>query len=84
MRADLYYTSVDLFYIALPIFIFSFVFQFLRYKNYYSTEKPDGWYKQWLGPEFSHWVEYLCTSPLQIFIVSVAFGMKNIHTLLGQ
>jgi len=81
---DIHYTTIDIFYIALPIFVLSFLFQFGRFRNYCTKQNLDGWYKPWLGPEFSRWVEYLCTSPLQIFLVSVAFGTTNISTLLGQ
>jgi hypothetical protein len=81
---DIHYTTIDLFYVSLPIFVLSFLFQFERFRNYCTLDNLEGWYKPWLGPEFSRWVEYLCTSPLQIFIVSVAFGTTNITTILGQ
>jgi hypothetical protein len=41
-------------------------------------------YKPWLGPDFSRWMEYLFTSPFQIFIVSTAFGFANRDTVLGR
>ena len=81
---DIHYTTIDLFFIAVPIFVFSFLFQFARYWFYWTEKNPKGWYKPWLGPEFSRWTEYLCTAPLQIFLVCVAFGTTNISTLLGQ
>jgi hypothetical protein len=81
---DIHYTTIDLFLIAVPIFVFSCLFQFARYWFYCTQANPNGWYKPWLGPEFSRWTEYLCTSPLQIFLVCVAFGTTNISTLLGQ
>jgi hypothetical protein len=81
---DVHYTTIDLFYVSIPIFVLSALFQNARYRNYCTSDNPGGWYKPWLGPEFSLWVEYFCTSTLQIFIVSVAFGTTNISTLLGQ
>lgn len=40
-------------------------------------------YKPWLGPDFSRWMEYLFTSPFQIFIVVTAFGFANRDTVMG-
>jgi hypothetical protein len=81
---DIHYTTIDLFFIAVSIFVFSCLFQFARYRFYSTEANPNGWYKPSLGPEFSRWTEYLCTAPLQIFLVCVAFGTTNISTLLGQ
>lgn len=81
---DIHYTTINLFFIAVPIFVFSCLFQLARYRYYCTETNHEGWYKPSLGPEFSRWTEYLCTAPLQIFLVCVAFGTTNISTLLGQ
>jgi hypothetical protein len=54
--------SISLFTVSFPIYIFSVVFQFVRYRQYCTPEKKEGLYKQWLGPDFSRWMEYLFTS----------------------
>jgi hypothetical protein len=41
-------------------------------------------YKPEAGPEFSRWLEYFFTSPLQILIVSSSFGFATVDSLLGQ
>ena len=84
LSVNVHQATVSLFAFVLPIYLFSCVFQYARYENYCTTENRTGWYKPWLGPEFSRWLEYLCTSPLQIFIVSSAFGFTSIDTVLAQ
>jgi hypothetical protein len=46
--------------------------------QYDKLDKPE------LGPEFSRWLEYFFTSPLQILIVSSSFGFATVDSLLGQ
>jgi hypothetical protein len=54
------------------------LFQTWRWVQYDKLYKPE------LGPEFSRWLEYFFTSPLQILIVSSAFGFATVDSLLGQ
>ena len=72
-------TSIELWGFAIWIFFWSFIFQGLR-GNVFGGEN---WYYPEKGPEFSRWLEYVFTSPAQIFIVNVAFGVGNLDTLLG-
>jgi len=83
MSASVHASSISLFAVAFPIYVFSVGFQWLRYREYCTKDKPEGLYKPWLGPDFSRWLEYLFTSPFQIFIVSTAFGFANRDTVLG-
>jgi hypothetical protein len=83
MSASVHAGSISLFWVAWPIYLFSALFQFERYRQYCTPEKKEGLYKPWLGPDFSRWMEYLFTSPFQVFIVSTAFGFANRDTVLG-
>ena len=67
---------IDLTAVAFFIYLFSSSFQGLRCWRFNNNFKP-------LGPEFSRWSEYACTSPLQILLVALTFGISNIDILLG-
>jgi hypothetical protein len=88
MSVNIHSATISLFVVSWPIFLFSFLFQRYRYNQYcrFDSKKKvvQGLYKPWLGPEFSRWLEYLLTSPFQIFIVSTAFGFSNTDTVLGH
>lgn len=84
LSVNVHDSTISLFLIALPIYFFSFAFQLTRYLTYCTETNRDGVYKPWLGPDFSRWMEYLFTSPFQIFIVSSAFGFASRDTLLAQ
>ena len=84
MSVNIHSSTISLFYVALPIYLFAFVFQYSRYKTYCTPHFPQGLYKPWLGPDFSRWLEYLFTSPFQIFIVSTSFGFSNSDTVISQ
>lgn len=58
------------------IYIFSATFQGKRYMNL-RYEKIEN------GPDFSRWFEYALTSPLQIVLVAISFGISNIDIILG-
>ena len=83
MSTSVHAGSVSLFIVVFPIYIFSAGFQLTRWYQYCTVDKPDGLYKPWLGPDFSRWLEYLFTSPFQVFIVATAFGFANRDTVLG-
>ena len=83
MTTSVHAGSVSLFIVVFLIYIFSAGFQLARWYQYCTVDKPDGLYKPWLGPDFSRWLEYLFTSPFQVFIVATAFGFANRDTVLG-
>jgi len=83
MTMSVHAGSLSLFYVVFPIYIFSAGFQFLRWYQYCYENKKNGLYKPWLGPDFSRWLEYLFTSPFQVFVVATAFGFANRDTVLG-
>jgi hypothetical protein len=70
--------QVNLWHVVFFIYLFAAGFQFTRAIQYrldiYHMEK---------GPDFSRWLEYFCTSPLQILIVYLSFGFGNLDILLG-
>lgn len=70
--------SFSIWWAALCVFCFSIAFQSWRVINF------NGYYKPEHGPDFSRWLEYFFTSPLQILIVSTAFGFANLDSLIGQ
>ena len=69
--------EIELCFVAFFIYVFSTSFQFLRWRVFDTFCDPEK------GAEFSRWLEYAFTSPLQILIVAIAFGIKNIDVLLG-
>jgi hypothetical protein len=83
MTTSVHASSVSMFIVVFPIYIFSAGFQLTRWYQYCTVDKPDGLYKPWLGPDFSRWLEYLFTSPFQVFIVATTFGFANSDTVLG-
>jgi hypothetical protein len=83
MTTSVHAGSVSLFIVVFPIYIFSAGFQFVRWYQYCTQDKLGGLYKPWLGPDFSRWLEYLFTSPFQVFVVATAFGFANRDTVLG-
>jgi len=76
--------SVSLFAILMPVFAIALCFQTTRFLMYCSDINKEGLYKPWRGPEISRWLEYLFTSPLQIFVVSTAFGFGNRDTVVAH
>jgi hypothetical protein len=84
MNINIHAGTVNLFLPALFIYVFAFLFQLARCYQYCWAKNPEGLYKPWLGPDFSRWLEYLFTSPLQIFLVSTAFGFANRDTVLAK
>lgn len=57
------------------VFFVSGVFQFYRFINYDSHYRPT-------GPDFGRWVEYLLTSPLQIFIIAMSVLIRDTFLLV--
>lgn len=93
MHGTVYAFDVPIFWLAMCVFLFSIVFQFWRFTNSESFQctfcgrsfhRQDPLYKPEKGPDFSRWLEYFCTSPLQILIVSTSFGFATVDALLGQ
>ena len=62
---------------AFWLYFWSTFFQFYRFLGFQK------WYFPNKGPEFSRWLEYAFTSPVQIVLVSVSFGFGNIDSILG-
>jgi hypothetical protein len=77
IEASVKVSEIELCFVAFFIYVFSTSFQFLRWRVFDSFCHPEN------GAEFSRWLEYAFTSPLQILIVAIAFGIKNIDVLLG-
>jgi hypothetical protein len=78
MHANIDAGYFSIWWAALCVFVFSITFQSWRVMNFNCLYKPER------GPEFSRWLEYFFTSPLQILIVSAAFGFATLDSLLGQ
>lgn len=81
MVSNTHFATVWPWLMVLWIFSCSALFQFGRYRE---RTQPHGLYKPWRGPEFSRWLEYLFTSPLQIVLVSLSFGFGSLDVLLGH
>ena len=77
VEASVKVSEIELCFVAFFIYVFSTSFQFLRWWNFDSFCHPEN------GAEFSRWLEYAFTSPLQILIVAIAFRITNIDVLLG-
>jgi energy-converting hydrogenase Eha subunit C len=77
VEASVKVSEIELCFIAFSIYVFSTSFQFLRWWCFESFCDPEN------GPEFSRWLEYAFTSPLQVLIVALAFRITNIDVLLG-
>ena len=69
-------SEINLNLVAFFIYLFSTSFQLFRYSYFDTYFIPQ-------GPEFSRWLEYAFTSPLQVLLVALAFNIKNIDVLLG-
>jgi hypothetical protein len=78
MHSSIYAFDIYILPLAIAVFAISILFQTWRWVQY------DKLYKPQLGPEFSRWLEYFFTSPLQILIVSSAFGFATVDSLPGQ
>ena len=69
-------SHIDLTAVAFFVYLFSAVFQGARCWFFETKFQPN-------GPEFSRWLEYAFTSPLQVLLVALTFGVSNIDILLG-
>ncbi len=69
-------SHIDLTAVAFFIYLFSAVFQGARCWFFETKFQPN-------GPEFSRWLKYAFTSPLQVLLVALTFGVSNIDILLG-
>lgn len=76
MEGVIHASHVNLNAIAFFIYLFSASFQGSRFQLFETKCKPT-------GPEFSRWLEYAFTSPLQVLLVALSFGVSNIDILLG-
>jgi hypothetical protein len=76
MEGVIHASHVNLNAIAFFIYLFSAGFQGSRFQLFKTKCQPT-------GPEFSRWLEYAFTSPLQVFLVALTFGVSNIDILLG-
>lgn len=89
MHANIAAGYFSIWWTALFVFIFSISFQTWRVCNYNRGGSRDVSTRNFLyrpssGPDFSRWLEYFFTSPLQILVVSTAFGFATIDSLIGQ
>lgn len=57
------------------VFVVSGCFQLYRFLTYASHYRPT-------GPDFGRWVEYLLTSPLQIFIIAMSVLVRDTFLLV--
>lgn len=78
MHGSIESITIPIFHLAWNVFLFALIFQSWRWLRYDITYQPQN------GPEFSRWLEYFFTSPLQILIVSTSFGFATLDSLLGQ
>jgi hypothetical protein len=78
MHSSIYAFNIYIFPLTFFVFFFSIVFQGWRWFEYGKLYKPAK------GPDFSRWLEYFFTSPLQILIVSSSFGFATADALIGQ
>ena len=76
MEGVIHASHVNLNAIAFFIYLFSASFQGSRFRLFKTKCEPT-------GPEFSRWLEYAFTSPLQVLLVALSFGVSNIDILLG-
>ena len=86
MHSSVYATDIYIFPLAFIVFTTSIFFQGWRCWQYDQGEgrSKNRLYNPEKGPEFSRWLEYFFTSPLQILIVSSSFGFATVDALLGQ
>jgi hypothetical protein len=76
MEGVIHASHVNLNAIAFFIYLFSASFQGSRFQLFETKCQP-------AGPEVSRWLEYAFTSPLQVLLVALSFGVSNIDILLG-
>jgi len=86
MHSSVYATDIYIFPLAFIVFTTSILFQGWRCWQFDQGEgtSKNRLYNPQKGPEFSRWLEYFFTSPLQILIVSSSFGFATVDALLGQ
>lgn len=91
MHSSIYAFDLPIFWLAVLVFLFSIFFQLWRYfcsditsKSCACLKSKNVLYKPESGPDFSRWLEYFFTSPLQVVIVSSSFGFATVDALLGQ
>jgi hypothetical protein len=86
MHSSVYATDIYIFPLAFIVFTTSIFFQGWRCWQYDRGEgrSKNRLYNPEKGPEFSRWLEYFFTSPLQILIVSSSFGFATVDALIGQ
>jgi len=86
MHSSVYATDIYIFPLAFIVFTTSILFQGWRCWQYDQGEgrSKNRLYNPQKGPEFSRWLEYFFTSPVQILIVSSSFGFATVDSLLGQ
>ena len=77
VEASVKVSEIELCFIAFFIYLFSTSFQAFRWAYFTDYCNPES------GPEFSRWLEYALTSPLQVLLVALAFRITNIDVLLG-
>lgn len=70
-------SEIELCTLAFFIYLFSTSFQCIRVYYFDTLCAPE------VGPEFSRWLEYAFTSPLQILLVALAFRITTLDVLLG-
>ena len=56
------------------VFVVSGLFQTWRYFYWQSSYRP-------VGPDFTRWLEYMLTSPLQIFIIGMSVMVRDVSML---
>jgi hypothetical protein len=78
MHSSIYAFDIYIFPLTIAVFAISILFQTWRWVQYDNLYKPEA------GPEFSRWLEYFFTSPLQILIISSSFGFATVDSLIGQ
>jgi len=74
--ATIHASYINLTAVAFFIYVFSALFQGIRFVKF-----QKGWSPK--GPEFSRWLEYAFTSPLQVVLVALSFRITNIDVILG-
>jgi len=86
MHSSVYATDIYIFPLAFIVFTTSIFFQGWRCWQYDRGEgtSTNRLYNPEKGPEFSRWLEYFFTSPLQVLIVSSSFGFATVDALIGQ
>ena len=77
IEAPVKVSEIELCFIAFFIYLFSTSFQAFRWYNFETYINASR------GPEFSRWLEYAFTSPLQILLVALSFRITNIDIILG-